>query len=222
MNSSYEGIVLVNKSINKSSFSIIAQLRKILNVKKIGHAGTLDPLATGLMIILVGKKYTRQASLFTNHEKEYIAKIHLGYTTKSYDSEMELIKKSDYIPSLDEIEKILEEFQGEVLQTPPMFSAKKIKGKRLYKLARQDIEVFREPISINLKTTLISYSYPFLELKITCSKGTYIRSIANDLGIKLNTGAYLYNLTRTKSGKFDLKDAISQDELSIDTVKFIS
>jgi tRNA pseudouridine55 synthase len=215
-----EGIVLVNKSKNKSSFSIISTLRKILNIKKIGHAGTLDPLATGLMIILVGKNYTKKSNNFINKDKEYLAKIHLGYITKSFDSEMPLQKKSDILPSLEDVENSLKKFNGDILQTPPMFSAKKVKGQRLYKLARQDIKIELQPIKINLQTSLISYNYPYLEILVKCSKGTYIRSLANDIGESLNTGAYLYSLVRTKSGEFDLKDAINQEDLSIDNIKF--
>jgi tRNA pseudouridine55 synthase len=217
----YEGIVLVDKSKNKTSFSIISTLRKILNVKKIGHAGTLDPLATGLMIILVGKNYTKKSENFINKDKEYLAKIHLGYTTKSFDSEMPLEKKSDLIPSLEEIKNSLKKFNGDILQIPPMFSAKKINGQKLYKLARKDIKINLKAIKVNIETTLISYSYPYLEISVKCSKGTYIRSLANDIGEDLNTGAFLADLVRTKCAKFDLINAIKQENLSLDTIKFI-
>lgn len=208
------GILLVNKAKGKSSFSIVHLLRKITKIKKIGHAGTLDPFATGLMIMLIGKEYTKKANVFVNNDKEYLSKIHLGYTTKSYDPEEKLEFKSDKIPTEEELKKVIDEFQGSIEQIPPMFSAKKINGQKLYNLARKDITIERKPIKINLITKLISYNYPFVELKITCSKGTYIRSIANDLGEKLQTGAYLHTLTRTRCGEYLLKDAIDQNNLN--------
>ena len=211
------GILLVNKSKNKSSFSIVHLLRKLTKIKKIGHAGTLDPFATGLMIMLIGKKYTIQSSLFLNQEKQYHCKIHLGFVTKSFDPEENLEFFSDKIPSLEEVQNAAAEFQGTIDQIPPMFSAKKINGQKLYHLARRDITIERKPVQVNVHTKLISYEYPYLELDITCSKGTYIRSIANDLGVKLKTGAYLHTLTRTRCGRFFLKSAIDQDLLDEST-----
>jgi tRNA pseudouridine55 synthase len=211
------GILLINKAKGRSSFSLVGLLRKITKIQKIGHAGTLDPFATGLMIMLVGKNYTKKSSTFLNHEKEYFSKIHLGFTTKSYDPEEELKYCSDRIPSLEELKKVLEEFQGSINQIPPMFSAKKVNGQKLYNLARKNIIIERQPIVVNISTKLISYNYPFVELQITCSKGTYIRSIANDLGEKLKTGAYLHTLIRTRSGSFLLKNAIDQENINENT-----
>lgn len=207
------GILLVNKSPKKSSFTIVHLLRKLTKIKKIGHCGTLDPFATGLMIMLVGKEYTKKASTFVSHEKEYECKIHLGFTTKSYDPEEKLEFYSDKIPTLAELKKVIEEFQGTIDQIPPMYSAKKVNGQKLYNLARKDITIERKPVKVDISTKLLSYNYPYLELNITCSKGTYIRSIANDLGEKLKTGAYLHTLTRTRCGNFLLKDAIDQNNL---------
>lgn len=211
--SKVEGILLVNKDLQKTSFSIISILRKITREKKIGHGGTLDPFASGVMVIFIGKKYTSKSQEFLEHDKEYMATVSLGNTTDSYDTESPLKFCSDKVPSLNEVEDILKTFQGEVLQTPPMFSAKKIKGKRLYKLARQGITVERAPLKVRINITLVSYNYPLLEINVQCSKGTYIRSLANDIGAALNTGAFLSKLTRTRSGPFDLSQCVDQNLL---------
>lgn len=211
------GILLVNKAKNKSSFSIVHLLRTLTKIQKIGHAGTLDPFATGLMIMLLGKEYTKQSSLFLNQEKQYVCKIHLGFTTKSYDPQEKLEFFSDKIPGTEEINKAIGEFQGTLDQIPPMFSAKRVNGQKLYHLARKGIVIERKPIKINILTKLLSYDYPYLELEIICSKGTYIRSIANDIGIKLKTGAYLHTLTRTRCGLFSLDKAVDQNSLNENT-----
>jgi len=213
-NNLFEGILLVNKEIGKSSFSIVHLLRKITKVKKIGHCGTLDPFATGLMVLLIGKKYTTEANEFTFNDKEYIATIFLGKTTNTYDREGILKDVSNKKPSDEEIDQTLKSFQGTVLQTPPMFCAKKQNGKKLYELARKGIEVKREKISVNIDITKIEYNYPYLKLQIVCSKGTYIRSLAYDIGQFLGCGAYLYELSRIRSGQFHLKDSIDQNKLT--------
>ncbi|HEU63912.1 MAG: tRNA pseudouridine synthase B [Candidatus Anoxychlamydiales bacterium] len=207
------GILLVNKSKNKTSFSLVSLLRKLTKIKKIGHAGTLDPFATGLMIMLIGKEYTQKSSNFITFDKTYVCRLHLGYTTKTFDTEAEKVFHSKKEPTIQEVEEVLKEFQGDIEQTPPMFSAKKVNGQRLYKLARQGLSIKREKIKINVKTTLLSFEYPYIDLEITCSKGTYIRTIANDIGEKLKTGAYLITLTRTRCGPYFLKDATPQENL---------
>lgn len=207
------GILLVNKAEDKTSFSIVSILRRLTHIKKIGHAGTLDPFATGLMVMLIGKDYTKKSEYFINHDKEYLCTLHLGFTTKTFDTESEKKIYSDKIPTLQEIKQVLDLFQGKQQQIPPMFSAKKINGQKLCNLARKGICVKREPININIEIKLISYSYPYLELNISSSKGTYIRSLANDIGEKLKTGAYLIKLVRVRCGSFYLKDAIDQQKL---------
>lgn len=208
-----EGILLVDKPKGPTSFSLVQTLRKRLGVKKIGHAGTLDPFATGVMVMLIGRRYTRLSDHFLCNDKEYVAEVRLGITTDTYDSEGQIILQSSHIPSFDEIQTVLKEFQGEIDQIPPMYSAKKKEGKKLYELARKGQEVARDPVKITLQTSFVRYEYPILELHISCSKGTYIRSIAYDLGLKLGCGAHLTNLRRTRSGKFNLKDCISEVEL---------
>lgn len=199
-----KGILLVNKPKNKTSFSLVGSLRRLLKVKKIGHAGTLDPFATGVMVMLIGKEYTKLSDTFLCNDKEYIATLHLGIETDSYDCDGEIVNRNEKVPTLDEIMKELNKFQGTISQTPPMFSAKKIGGKKLYELARQGITIERKPAIVTVKTTFIDYAYPYLKLNIECSKGTYIRSIAHDLGLALGCYAHLIELTRTRSGKFHL------------------
>lgn len=207
---SLKGILLVDKSPNNSSFFVINVLRRRTSIKKIGHAGTLDPFATGLMIYLIGKEYTQKSDLFLNKDKEYLATCKLGESTDSYDTEGSIQNTSTFIPTEEEIKKALDFFQGNIKQTPPMFSAKKVNGKKLYELARKGIEIERKEIEITVKTEFISYQYPYLELRISCSKGTYIRSIANDLGKMLGCYAHLIKLQRTRIGSFTLDQSISQ------------
>jgi len=203
-----EGVLLVNKPRGKTSFSLVYALRRLSQIKKIGHAGTLDPFATGVMILLIGKKFTRLSDHFLHHDKEYVAKVHLGVETDTYDCEGRILLETSLIPSLEEIQRTLQNFQGKILQTPPMFSAKKVQGKKLYELARKGLEIPRVAAPIELETQLISYTYPYLELKIRCSKGTYIRSIAHDLGKELGTGAHLSELVRTRSGPYHLDQCL--------------
>lgn len=210
---SIEGILLVDKPKGPSSFKLVQILRKRLGVKKIGHAGTLDPFATGVMVMLIGRRYTRLSDQFLCSDKEYIAEVYLGKTTDTYDSEGTIVAESSVIPSLEEIQRTLSFFQGEIEQIPPMYSAKKIEGKKLYELARKGVEIERKSVKVVLATHFIRYEYPYLELRIVCSKGTYIRSIAYDLGLKLGCGAHLSNLRRTRSGLFHLQDCINEMEL---------
>jgi tRNA pseudouridine55 synthase len=207
------GILLVDKEAGSTSFHIVSLLRRLTKIEKIGHAGTLDPFATGVMVMLIGKEYTRKSELFLTSDKEYRATIQLGITTATYDLEGEITARSDKIPTLKEIEIALQTFQGEILQTPPMYSAKKVAGKKLYDLARRGIVIEREPVKVRVAIELIQYNYPLLEVRVTCSKGTYIRSLAHDIGAFLSAGAHLFELTRTRSGSFLLENCIPQRSL---------
>ena len=207
-NNSPSGLLLVNKPKGKTSFSLVSAIRKICNVQKVGHAGTLDPFASGVMILLIGKNYTRLSDSFIHQDKEYIGTLHLGVRTNSYDTEGEIISTSDIVPTEEQIIQVLSQFQGEISQTPPMFSAKKVQGKKLYELARKGIEIERKPQTVTVDIQFLSYEYPYLSLKIACSKGTYIRSLAEDIGLSLGCGAHLNSLTRTKSGPYCLADCI--------------
>jgi tRNA pseudouridine55 synthase len=203
-----KGILLINKPKGKTSFSLVAALRRKLHVQKIGHAGTLDPFATGVMVLLIGKEYTRLSDRFLGQDKEYSATIHLGIQTDSYDCDGQTLATSDKQPDLAAIEQALTHFQGTIEQVPPMFSAKKVQGKRLYELARKGKTVERQPVKVTVQTKLISYHYPFLKIDVVCSKGTYIRSLAHDLGLMLGCGGHLCELERTRSGPFTIEECI--------------
>lgn len=208
-------VLLVDKPLDWTSFQAVNKLkykiRKQYDLKKfkIGHAGTLDPRATGLLVICTGKA-TKKISEIQEQKKQYRATIKLGVQTESYDTEKPEILPQDISHlSLEEIEKALESFVGEIIQTPPVFSAIKVDGKRAYDLARQGKEVEMK----SRKTTIYGISaveiqLPFVSFTVDCSKGTYIRSLAHDIGQKLEVGAYLTDLRRTKIGDYQVEDAI--------------
>lgn len=207
------GILLVNKPQGDTSFSLVSCLRRLSGIRTIGHAGTLDPFATGVMILLIGKEYTRLSNRFLTLDKEYRARVFLGKATTTFDPEGEVTATSPIQPSLRQVEEALELFQGSVMQTPPMFSAKKVKGVPLYKLARKGKVVERAAVPVTIQITLFSYDYPHLDLTIKSSKGTYIRSIAHDLGQVLGCGAYLKELVRTRCGPYKLSDCLDGELL---------
>lgn len=216
INTGIEGILLIDKPKGWTSFRLVHLLRKIFNIKKIGHAGTLDPFATGVMVMLVGRNYTRLSDTFLLSNKEYIAEIHLGITTDTFDHEGKVLAQSSSIPTEQEIFEVLKEFQGEVKQIPPMFSAKKQGGKKLYELARKGIDIPRKAVTVFIETHFVSYEYPYLVLKVACSKGTYVRSIGHDIGSKLGCGAHLSNLRRIRSGQFKIEECIDANDINFD------
>ena len=209
-------VLLINKEINWTSFDVVKKIKNLLKEKfrfkkiKVGHAGTLDPLATGLLVICTGKS-TKMISEIQNQKKEYTGELTMGATTPSYDLETEIDHRYD-ISNISEkdISSKTKLFIGEVSQKPPIFSAIKVKGERLYEKARrgEKINIKKRKITVyNFKLTKILL--PKIHFIIECSKGTYIRSIAHDFGKSLNNGAHLSKLIRTKIGEFDLKDAKS-------------
>ena len=208
------GILPLIKPIGVTSFDMVSLLRRKTGIRTIGHAGTLDPFATGVMVMLIGKEYTRLSNRFLNQDKRYRAHIRLGVSTDSYDSDGTIITTSPLIPTPDQIQETLLRFQGTQQQIPPMFSAKKINGKKLYELARKGITIEREPVSVTLRIEFLSYEYPDLHLDVHCSKGTYIRSLAHDIGQHLGCNAHLYALTRTQSGPYTLDDCCDPSQLS--------
>jgi tRNA pseudouridine55 synthase len=216
-----EGILIIDKPKGMTSFRLVSFLRKRTGVKKIGHAGTLDPLATGLMILLVGRNFTRLSDSFLGAKKEYETTIKLGSSTTTYDAEGEIVDQSDHVPTLSQIEAVIETFQGLQNQIPPMFSAKKVDGKKLYELARKGKEIEREPQQVEMHLTLVDYSYPYLKVHVRCSKGTYIRTLGHDLGAKLGCFAHLSDLRRTRSGTFSLEQAFSLEELEEGPLPFL-
>jgi tRNA pseudouridine55 synthase len=208
-------IILVDKPSGLTSFQVVNRIRKITGEKKVGHSGTLDPLASGLMIICTGKR-TKDLNQFINSTKTYSGVIRLGLESDSMDLETECIERT--LPKNLDKEKILsvrDEFLGEIVQLPPMYSAVKIKGKKLYNLARKGKTVERLPRKVLIeKFEIEKIDLPDIEFTITCSKGTYIRVIANDLGEKLGCGGVLAELRRTKIGNFDIYDALKLNEIS--------
>jgi len=210
------GILLINKPAGPSSHDIVNEVRKITGIKKVGHAGTLDPFASGLLVVLVGREATKKQKQFLNKDKEYLAKIHLGIKTDSYDKTGKETSVYDGIlPTKEEVKLVLRDFKGELLQMPPAFSAKKVKGKKAYQLARQGKDVKLDPCKVEVKEIeFLKYASPIIELRILCSAGTYIRSLAHDLGQKLTCGAFLEELVRTKSGNFVLRDSVELETLN--------
>jgi tRNA pseudouridine55 synthase len=205
------GFYLVDKPLNTTSNDVCMKMRRLLKIKKIGHAGTLDPLATGLLIVGIGRKATRRINEFRDLPKEYTTTIRLGYTSETYDSEGP-ITKEEYDESIvvtrEKVEEVLEKYTGKILQTPPAYSAKRIAGKRAYDLARQGKTVMLKPCQVTIhELELMRFEYPEIELRIRCSKGTYIRSLGKDIGESLEVGGYLTQLRRTKIGEFNVEDA---------------
>ena len=209
------GIIIVDKPQNYTSFDVIAVLRKKLNQKKIGHMGTLDPMATGVLPIVVGDAAKFQI-YSTNHDKEYIARIKLGISTDSLDSTGNVILEKKCHINENAFVEVLKQFMGDIKQVPPMFSAIKINGKKLYELARKGIEVKREERSVkiyDLKLLNFDEKNQEAEIKVLCSQGTYIRTLCQDIGEKLDCPAMMSYLRRTLSGGFRIENSISLEKL---------
>ena len=215
-----DDIVLIDKPTGMTSFGVVVRVRRVLTEQagrkvKVGHTGTLDPFATGLMILVTGKK-CREAEHYTKLDKWYEAQIVLGQTSSTGDPEGELTAVSDRRPTEAEIGAVLERFTGEIQQTPPVFSAIKIDGQRAYKLARQGKEVNMPSRNVTIYSLeLISYEYPHMNIRTHVSSGTYIRTLAQDIGEALGTGAYCRELRRTKIAKYDIADAKTLADLGI-------
>lgn len=203
------GIFLINKPSGITSHDVVDALRLITKEKTIGHAGTLDPLASGLMIVAIGREFTKQIANFSELGKEYLATLTLGKNSTTYDAEGGLTAVSNHEPSEIEVKAVLSDFVGWQEQMPPIFSAKKIKGKKSYDLARSGKLVELKPVKVQIKSiNLLRYQYPAISFVVEVSSGTYVRSLAHDIGEKLRTGAYLSKLVRTKIGKYPLAQAI--------------
>lgn len=209
-----DGVLLVDKAQDMTSHDVVAITRRALNMKKIGHCGTLDPLATGLLIITIGRG-TKIQDLLMSEDKEYVGTLRLGEITNSQDADGELIE-SRPVPnfSREEIAAAFAKFQGDFYQTPPMVSAIKKDGVPLYKLARQGKEVEREPRFVRVYANEIQdLRLPEVDFRVVCSKGFYVRTYAHDIGAELGCGAHLRSLRRTKSGRFDVTGAVTVEEL---------
>ncbi len=209
-----EGVLLVDKPQGLTSHDVVYRLRRKLSMKKIGHAGTLDPMATGLLIMLIGKA-TRISQYLMSSDKVYEGEATLGVVTDSQDAEGEMMETRP-VPELSEaqVKEAMKTFLGDQYQTPPMHSAIKIDGVPLYKLARKGEEVEREPRFIRVMAfELLSFASPKITFRLHCTKGTYVRTIAHDLGNKLGCGAHLSALRRTVSGKFEMSQGLTLDQI---------
>jgi tRNA pseudouridine55 synthase len=214
MNPFEQGEVLfINKPLRWTSFDVARKIRNLVKIKKVGHAGTLDPLATGLLIVCTGK-FTKRINEFMAAEKEYAGTFTLGATTPTYDLESEPENLLDYSKiTNDQIYEATKKFTGEILQTPPIHSAIKKDGKRAYELARQGKEVKLDPRKITISEfEITNIEMPVVSFRVVCSTGTYIRSLANDFGAALGCGAYLSKLCRTRIGEFSLQQAMTMEE----------
>jgi len=222
-----QGILLVDKPVGWTSFDVVNYVRKIVAAAenqrpkqiKVGHSGTLDPFATGLLILLIGKAYTRQAAVFSKLDKTYEVTMKLGSTSSTGDPEGALTAVNKRVPNEAEIRTVLDKFMGEIEQTPPIYSAIKVGGQRAYKLARAGKPIKMEPRQVTInRLELTGYNYPEVQLSADVSSGTYIRSLVEDLGAQLGTGAYTTALRRTKIDKYPIDQAQQLDGLDIEKI----
>ena len=206
-------MLLVDKPAGWTSHDVVAKLRHHIGLQKIGHAGTLDPMATGLLILLLGSA-TKVSQYITNQDKTYEGTFCLGKETNSYDAEGEVVATYEIDVTEEEIYNCTQQFLGDQMQLPPMFSAKKINGQPLYKLARKGEIIERDPRPVKIYDFLVQeITLPYVKFRVACSKGTYVRTLAYDFGKKLGCGAYLSELRRTKTGNFTITQSIPLKDL---------
>lgn len=209
-----DGLLIINKPKGVTSHDVIDRLRRILGISKIGHTGTLDPDATGVLSVCIGKA-TKLAQYTSEPEKEYRVVMKLGEVTDTQDASGRVIKEAmDFNITTENILEAFKKFTGTIKQIPPMYSAVKVGGTPLYKMARKGKEIAREPREINIKEiNLMDYSDKFVKFDVVCSKGTYVRTLCNDIGEYLGVGAHTYSLERLASGPFNIKDSFTIDEV---------
>ncbi len=209
------GLLVVDKPVGPTSHHVVNVVRRGTGIRKVGHAGTLDPRASGVLVLCLGAA-TRLSEYLSTATKRYDAVVRFGGKTDTYDADGRLVLETGEAPDLDQISAVLPDFRGEIQQLPPPFSAIKVKGKKAYELARQgqEVELAARTVRIS-RLEILDYAAPDLSLSIECSAGTYVRSLANDLGERLKTGAYLAALKRTKAGPFTLEDAVPLAKLEV-------
>ena len=208
-----KGILNVNKEKGISSARVVSLVRRALDIKKVGHTGTLDLEASGVLPIVVGKA-TRVSDYMMTKDKVYETDLILGAKTTTLDAAGEITQKSSKVIGKDEFLAVMNTFRGEIDQVPPMYSALKVNGKKLYDLAREGIEIERKKRKVNIyDIDLLDFDFPRAKIRVTCSKGTYIRTLVDDIGEKLGTFAYVDNLVRARVGEFDIKDAIKSEDI---------
>ena len=216
------GILLVNKPKDYTSRDVVNKLTKIFNTKKIGHTGTLDPIAEGVLVITIGK-CTKLCDLLTSSYKEYIATIKLGIKTDTLDITGNILEQKDFKITEDQVKEVLNSFKGKSIQEVPIYSAIKVNGKKLYEYAREGKSIELPKREIDIKSIeLLEYKNDEITFKTTVSKGTYIRSLINDICIKLNTVGTMSNLVRTKQGKFNIEDSYTLEQIENNNYKIIS
>ena len=208
------GVLNINKPAGMTSHDVVDVVRRLLKIRRVGHTGTLDPRATGVLPLCVGRA-TRVAQFLTQADKEYLITMRLGITTDTLDADGKVLSRTDDIAiDLVKLKEILKSFVGEVQQVPPLFSAKKHQGERLYRLARRGETVERDPIKVKIyDLTFLSLDLPFVRFQVACSKGTYARALCDDIGRALGCGAHLYALTRVRSGRFLVEEALTLEQL---------
>ncbi|MBX4259030.1 tRNA pseudouridine(55) synthase TruB [Clostridium estertheticum] len=212
------GILNVFKPTGITSFDVVRLIRKISKVKKVGHAGTLDPEASGVLPVCIGKA-TKAIDYIMGDFKIYETELKLGVITDTYDREGKILKESEVNSGVDEITLAINSFIGEIKQVPPMYSALKVNGKKLYELARAGIEIEREPRPITIyDINITDIKLPYIKFTVKCSKGTYIRSLCYDIGEKLKCGGMMWNLQRTATGQFHIDNAINVNELNEENI----
>lgn len=210
-----KGILNVNKEKGISSARVVSLVRRALDIKKVGHTGTLDLEASGVLPIVVGKA-TRVSDYMMTKDKVYETDLILGAKTTTLDAAGEITQKSSKVIDKDEFVAVMNTFKGEIDQVPPMYSALKVNGKKLYDLAREGIEIERKKRKVNIyDIDLLDFDFPRAKIRVTCSKGTYIRTLVDDIGEKLSTFAYVDNLVRARVGEFDIKDAIKSEDILV-------
>ncbi len=215
MDKELSGVILVNKHKGVTSHDIVFKIRRLYGTKKVGHTGTLDPLATGVLPVLVGRS-AKAAEYLLSENKKYIAEIKLGITTDTEDITGNVLTKCDTLPTKEEFFSTCKKFEGEIMQVPPMYSALKVNGQKLVDLARRGIEVERQARKITVYSivpTLINEDEGLYKIEVACSKGTYIRTLCADIGASLGCGATMTELKRTESGNFKIENAYTIDEL---------
>jgi tRNA pseudouridine55 synthase len=209
------GLIIVDKPIGPTSHRVVSIVRQGTGIRKVGHAGTLDPRASGVLVLCLGAA-TRLSEFLSTDSKRYEAVIRFGSSTETFDSEGDMVRITGAAPRIEDIRETLQEFKGEIVQVPPPYSAIKIQGKKAYELARKGEDVELEPRTVTIYDLLfVEYRPPDLVIEIECSAGTYIRSIANDLGERLTTGAHLAGLRRTKAGVFTLEESVPLPALEV-------
>lgn len=209
-----EGVLIVDKPSGLTSHDVVDFIRRRFKIKKVGHAGTLDPVATGVLVILIGRA-TKLSSQLMEDDKEYEATLRLGISTDSGDSMGKVVFRAEEVDvKRGDVERILKRFLGEVLQTPPMVSALKYKGKRLYELARRGLQVPRKPRKIHIyKLEITKFEPPNVDLHLVVSKGTYVRTLCSDVGEILGCGGHASRMQRLRSGNFSIADSVTIDRL---------